>query len=78
MQDYLKTISHLREESLAAGASGQVAITTQMLARRLGVAPPSATAMIKKLASQGLVQHAPYHGVELTPAGEKIALSTLR
>jgi DtxR family Mn-dependent transcriptional regulator len=44
----------------------------------MGVAPPSATAMVKKLASQGLVDHQPYRGVRLTRAGERIALELLR
>lgn len=68
-QDYLKTIYLLRGEGL---------VTTQSLADKLDVAPPSATAMVKKLAALHLVAHAPYRGVELTPAGEKIALEMVR
>ncbi len=34
--------------------------------------------MLKKLSDLQLVRHTPYHGVELTPAGEKIALEVLR
>jgi DtxR family Mn-dependent transcriptional regulator len=68
-QDYLKTIYHLR---------GGAPVTTQALADRLEVAAPSATAMVKKLAALNLVRHTPYRGVELTPAGEKIALEMIR
>lgn len=68
-QDYLKAIYQLR---------GAVPVTTQALAYRLDVAPPSATSMVKKLAALNLVRHAPYRGVELTPAGEKIALEMVR
>lgn len=68
-QDYLKTIYQLR---------GEGPVTTQSLADKLAVAPPSATAMVKKLAALHLVAHAPYRGVELTPAGEKIALEMIR
>lgn len=68
-QDYLKTIYQLR---------GDAAVTTQSLADKLAVAPPSATAMVKKLAALNLVSHTPYRGVELTPAGEKIALEMIR
>lgn len=71
-QDYLKTIYQLR------GASPVTPVTTQSLADKLEVAPPSATAMVKKLAALNLVRHAPYRGVELTPAGEKIALEMIR
>ncbi|MBW3636242.1 MAG: metal-dependent transcriptional regulator [Armatimonadetes bacterium] len=68
-QDYLKAIYKLR-------AHGTV--TTQALADRLKVAPPSATAMIKKLAALQLVTHTPYYGVQLTQTGEKIALEIIR
>ena len=71
-QDYLKTIYQLR-----ADANGEP-VTTQALADKLDVAPPSATAMVKKLAALHLVAHTPYRGVELTPAGEKIALEMIR
>ena len=37
-----------------------------------------AAAMIKKLAELKLIHHTPYHGVELTQAGEKIALEIIR
>jgi DtxR family transcriptional regulator, Mn-dependent transcriptional regulator len=69
-QDYLKEIHKLRLEGRRA--------TTSALAGRMGVRPPSATAMIKKLAGLGLADHAPYRGVELTPAGEKVALEVIR
>jgi DtxR family Mn-dependent transcriptional regulator len=52
-----------------------------MLADRLGVKPPSVTAMIKRLAEDEagpLVRHTPYHGVELTERGMAVALEMLR
>src|SRR6185312_14808904 len=52
--------------------------TTSALAGELDVSPASATAMLKKLDKLGLVQHEPYHGAQLTPAGERIALEVLR
>ncbi|MBV9868081.1 MAG: metal-dependent transcriptional regulator [Abitibacteriaceae bacterium] len=69
-EDYLKTIYKLRAEAAT--------VTTQALADRLGVAAPSATAMVKKLAAMKLLRHTPYRGVELTAAGEKIALEVIR
>jgi DtxR family transcriptional regulator, Mn-dependent transcriptional regulator len=69
-QDYLKEIHKLRLEGKKA--------TTSAIAERLGVRPPSATAMVKKLAALGLAEHAPYRGVELTPAGEQVALEVIR
>ena len=70
VQDYLKAIYELRD------AHGRV--TTSSLAQRLGVAPASATVMVKRLAAGGLVQHAPYHGVALAPEGERVALEMIR
>lgn len=72
-QDYLKQIYLLQEDAGRA--------TTQMLADRLGVKPPSVTAMIKRLAEDEggpLVRHEPYRGVELTERGMAVALEMLR
>jgi DtxR family Mn-dependent transcriptional regulator len=44
----------------------------------MGVSPASASAMVKKLAALSLVVHAPYHGVSLTPEGERVALEVIR
>jgi DtxR family Mn-dependent transcriptional regulator len=77
VEDYLKAIYDLgreKEESAGAGAG----VTTLTLARELGVSAPSATAMVKKLAQMHLAQHTPYRGVELSAAGEKIALEIIR
>ena len=70
LQDYLREIYKLQ------GDGERVKTTT--LARRMGVKPPSATAMVKKLAAEGLVDHQPYRGARLTPRGELLALEMLR
>jgi DtxR family transcriptional regulator, Mn-dependent transcriptional regulator len=70
IQDYLKELYKLH-------ASGERATTTA-LATRMGVSPPSATAMIKKLAELGLVEHKPYRGATLTAEGERTALEVIR
>jgi DtxR family Mn-dependent transcriptional regulator len=69
-EDYLKEIYKLQTEQGRA--------TTSALAERVGVSPPSATAMLKKLAELKLVRHEPYHGVTLTRAGEKAAIEVIR
>jgi DtxR family transcriptional regulator, Mn-dependent transcriptional regulator len=69
-QDYVKRIYMLQRSDGRA--------TTSALAEALGVSAASATAMTKKLATMGLVEHRPYRGMELTPAGERIALEVLR
>jgi DtxR family transcriptional regulator, Mn-dependent transcriptional regulator len=48
------------------------------LAATLGVAPGTATTMVKTLAESGLVQYEPYAGVTLTPAGAKLAALVVR
>jgi DtxR family Mn-dependent transcriptional regulator len=70
MQDYLKEIHKLRMEGSRA--------TTSAIAARLGVRPPSVTAMVKRLTAAGLAEHTPYRGVELTPSGERVALEVIR
>jgi DtxR family Mn-dependent transcriptional regulator len=68
-QDYLKAIWKLEQ-------TGDMSTTA--LADALGVSPASATAMLKKLATLGLVDHERYHGATLTPAGERMALEVVR
>jgi DtxR family Mn-dependent transcriptional regulator len=71
VEDYAKAIY-----SVSARAEGPV--STSAIAQRLGVSPASASAMVKRLAGLGLVRHERYHGVELTPAGERLALQVMR
>jgi DtxR family transcriptional regulator, Mn-dependent transcriptional regulator len=70
IQDYLKEIYKIQ-------ASGERATTTA-IAKRMGVAPSSATSMLKKLAALGLAEHAPYRGITLSDSGTKIALEVIR
>ncbi len=56
---------------------GEGRATTSRLAGRMGVAAPSATPMLKKLAALGLVEHEPYRGATLTPTGKNVALEAL-
>ncbi len=53
-------------------------VTTNAIAERLGVTAASASGMIKKLGSLGLVSHVPYKGVKLTEDGERLALEVIR
>lgn len=70
VQDYLKVIYRIGEDGRA--------VTTSALADALDISDASATNMIKKLAAMKLARHSPYRGVELTKAGEKIALEVIR
>ena len=70
IQDYLKEIYKLGVVSER--------VSTTALAGRQQVSPASASAMVKKLAALGLAEHAPYHGVVLTHAGEQVALEVIR
>jgi DtxR family Mn-dependent transcriptional regulator len=70
IQDYLKEIYKLQ--------SGGGRATTTQIAKAIGVAPSSVTAMLKKLAALGLAEHARYRGVTLTDSGERVALEIIR
>ena len=71
IQDYAKAIWSLARH-------GDQPVSTSALAQRLRVSPASASAMVKRLEARGLAKHEPYHGVELTPGGERVALAVLR
>jgi DtxR family transcriptional regulator, Mn-dependent transcriptional regulator len=71
IEDYAKAIYALSRRTPGA-------VSTTALAARLGVTPGSVSAMLKKLDERGLATHAPYRGVQLTAAGERIALEVLR
>jgi DtxR family Mn-dependent transcriptional regulator len=71
IQDYLKAIYQLKD------ADGVATISS--LAERLGVSRASASAMAKKLAALDLVAaRERYRAVELTRAGEQIAVEVIR
>jgi DtxR family transcriptional regulator, Mn-dependent transcriptional regulator len=69
-QDYLKAIYMLLSRGQEASNSA--------IAQAMGVAPASATNMVKRLAEAGLIEHTPYRGVQLTPTGQKAALEMVR
>jgi DtxR family transcriptional regulator, Mn-dependent transcriptional regulator len=70
IQDYLKAIYKLQE--------GEAPVAVTSLAKEQGVAAGSASEMVKKLAALDLVEHKPYRGIRLTPAGERVALEVIR
>ena len=72
IQDYLKNIYELTENGGTA--------STNALARKLKISPPSVTGMIQKLASAkpALVEYQKHQGVTLTKEGRKAALEVIR
>ena len=70
VEDYLKAIYEL-------GRAGG-AVATTALAEAMAVSPASVTGMVKRLAADGHVAHAPYAGVRLTESGRRVALETIR
>jgi DtxR family Mn-dependent transcriptional regulator len=70
-ENYAKAIYHLQ-------GRGEGPVHTNAVAERLGVTPASASAMLKRLAEEGLVDYEPYHGARLTRKGERVALETIR
>ncbi len=71
VEDYTKAIYALEARD------GQP-VSTNALAERLNVTPASASGMVKRLGELGLVTHRPYHGVQLTDAGRRVALEVIR
>jgi DtxR family Mn-dependent transcriptional regulator len=71
IEDYAKAIYAIAADRDGLVLNGEVA-------ERLGVAPATATSMLKRLAELGLVDYFPYKGVSLTPAGERLALEVIR
>jgi len=71
VEDYAKAIYQLQRD-------GGSAVSTTMLADRLGVTAGSVSAMMKRLAEMGIVAHEPYRGVRLTGSGERVALEVIR
>jgi DtxR family Mn-dependent transcriptional regulator len=69
-QDYLKALYNLHGDHQL--------VPTRDLAQRLGISSPSVSEMVTRLAAQGLVEHDPYHGQQLTREGRKIALELVR
>ena len=74
VENYLKAI-FVGETQLA---NGQKLVPMGQLAAALGIAPGTATTMVKALAESGLAVYEPYNGVRLTSAGEKLAARVLR
>jgi DtxR family transcriptional regulator, Mn-dependent transcriptional regulator len=71
VQDYAKAIWTLAQRSADP-------VSTSAIADRLEVSPASASAMVKRLEALGLATREPYHGVRLTPSGERVALEVVR
>lgn len=71
VQDYLKVIWGAQEWSATA-------VTTKLLATRLGVGASTVSETVRRLADAGLVSHRPYGAVELTDAGRAHAVAMVR
>jgi DtxR family Mn-dependent transcriptional regulator len=72
VEDYLKHI--LLEQQ----RDPEALVSMRQVSSALGVAPGTATAMVKTLADGGLVSYEPYSGVRLTGPGRQLALHVLR
>ncbi len=70
VEDYVKTIYKLQTQTDT--------VSTSALAERTGTTAAAVTKMLKHLAQLHLVSYTPYHGVRLSPMGEKIALEVIR
>ncbi|HZR96578.1 MAG TPA: metal-dependent transcriptional regulator [Gaiellaceae bacterium] len=76
-QPLTEAIEHYLREIFKLAQSGEQ-VTVGALAKAQEVSPASASAMVKKLAALRLAEHAPYGGITLTAAGERVALEVIR
>jgi DtxR family transcriptional regulator, Mn-dependent transcriptional regulator len=53
-------------------------VTTSAVSEQLGVSDATVTMLFKDFAEAGWVEHAPYHGVRLTPVGASKAMEVIR
>lgn len=70
MRDYLGEIYRLGQ--------GEAWVSTTALAEVLGVSGPASVRMARRMHEIGLIEHQPYKGIQLTPAGKKVALLNIR
>jgi DtxR family Mn-dependent transcriptional regulator len=70
ISDCLKVIFAMQER-------GQK-ISTSAVREQLGVSDATVTMLFKDFAEAGWVEHIPYHGVHLTPLGERKAMEVIR
>ncbi len=70
-EDYLKAIYSL-------GGDAELPVQTAAIADTLGVAAPSVSGMLRRLAEAGFLEHIPYRGVRLTDDGRRAALRMVR
>jgi DtxR family Mn-dependent transcriptional regulator len=74
VENYLKAIY----QGQTALPPAERLVPMGQVASAVGVAPGTATTMVKALAEAGLAEYEPYSGVRLTGAGEKLAGLVLR
>jgi DtxR family Mn-dependent transcriptional regulator len=72
-RETLKAIWRITSRGASEGGA-----RTGDLAASLNVTPGTMTATVKKLADRDLAVHTPYHGVELTDEGRRLAMSVVR
>lgn len=70
-QDYLKVVWGATEWS-------DEPVTTKLLADRIGVGASTVSETVRRLAGQGLLEHAPYGVIALTDTGRRLALAMVR
>ena len=78
------TLSNAMQEYLAEAyrlayyQNGDPYVSTSALAEVMGVSAPAVTRMVQRLKQAGYLEHEPYKGICLTPAGEHEALQNIR
>lgn len=71
VENYLKVVFN-------AGEWSDAPVTIGALASKLSLAPSSVSEQVRKLTDRGLLSHARYGAIALTPEGEMLALKVIR
>ncbi len=70
-ENYIKAIYKLSD-------GNRKEVSTNGLAEAIQTKPASVSDMLRKLGAKEIINYVKYHGVSLTPKGERIALEIIR
>ncbi len=73
VENYVKTIA-----LIAAASPSGTAVGTGEIAHALHVSPGTVTGMLRTLSEASLATYTPYEGVQLTEAGQRLAMKIIR
>lgn len=70
-ENYLKAIYHLSD-------GGKKSVSTNDISAEINTKPASVSDMLRKLGEKEVIEYRKYYGLQITEAGKKLALQTIR